>query len=640
MKKLTHLWFLLALLILGRPALAEKTPLETVLPQDAWFALIIDDIPQSRAAWKNHPLARMWNDPQIQKFLAPMLKEMSTGAEAEKTFTARTGKNFEEALAMLQGGIAMAMTELPADAFSGPAFNFDVDDEEAEKMSLQGLSRIAIRHGMRYLNTKLAARRSLAAPPSQVPGLIFIIDTASGKEAQEMINRMMKHDIEKNNLLEDVEDYRGVHMTVIKDRNPDVRFQACFAVAGNLAMMSTQPADLKKTIDRIQDKAAGAALDKSPTFQQVRQQVGKTDAIAFVDISRLLKVYEEGMEKARGGKPEQPNPLIPGGTKAVFKAMGFDAMRGLYLSMKMHETHTDLSYGLTYTEDRGLMKLFAAADGPVQRPSFIPANVIQVDSVRFSINGFYKGIMQIVNDLAPAAVGMVQANLAQLKNQTNVDIEKDILGNLGDDLVSINFPIKTDKPRDLENVEDSIRALSSSTIMISLKDKQGFETAFHSIIGALMPGGDPFEKKQYLGHTIFTIKGGDAPSSFAFTDKWLLFGMASSEGIENLLISMGRQDPGIWDKPEVKAAMEMLPKDSMGISWSDLGAVMAALTSTLHAVSELAPGDGLSKIFDFKATPDAKLFSSYITGVSAGMNKDAKAIRVLNRMHHKPAANP
>ena len=101
-------------------------------------------------------------------------------------------------------------------------------------------------------------------------------------------------------------------------------------------------------------------------------------------------------------------------------------------------------------EDRqGLFEWIDLAEKDCLPPPRVPSNVASFSRVRLNLSQLWENLEESVTELSPILGGRMNAVLHESEQGLGFNIRKDILGNLGDDLIAIGFPPRSARFEDL-----------------------------------------------------------------------------------------------------------------------------------------------------------------------------------------------
>ncbi len=591
---------------------APAVPLVNLVDEQTMFALSSTDVPALVRGWDAGPLATTWNDSQVVRFLAPLRAEMKLD-EWDNQTRAATGLTVRELLALAQGEALFAV----------PAFDFAKFD-------------------------------SKDAPP-------FLLALEVGDQA-EKIKKILADSLAKENVAEETELFAGVEVhtrpqfgvkgaaaadtTVDADAasepaEPAAPETISWTIVDGVWLISADKQRVFKTIDAFQQGGVGTALGKSERFLRTRERVGDAQALAYVNFPAIYPALRDlvAVTKAKNNAGGVAGLGID--PEILFAAFGLDALGEAYLAIRIQETETRLDAGMLYSDERGLLKLMAYQPGAAPQPDWIPAKWPSVSTARFSLPKFYEGLEELVHAISPMIYGMAQGRINSFNKALRIDIRRDLIGSFGDELVSAYA-----LPPGLEG--DSIPSWTEmdQLIAFSLSNEAAFTKSVEALKSLAGPAAEQmFLKRDYLGHTIYTINQPTAPGakaprgfSYAIANGVFLIGIGSPAVVESSLQGMAAGEGLFWKRDDVRAALATVPSEASGVQVQDLRVMMAAFVETAVQMQEQANDrhtDGNRKVFlDVSAKPDADAIARH-WGVSAGyFTRTPEGIFSTSRIAH------
>ncbi len=316
----------------------------------------------------------------------------------------------------------------------------------------------------------------------------------------------------------------------------------------------------KLTSNRLYKKLAG--------FKQF-----ETGARAYLDVAAAVK-----LAKTRGAEVSKlVDDLGLESLKSLTFYSGFD---GIY------------ERGLTDFEidgpRQGLLGLargkpFTLADVPP-----LPDDVVSWGMTNFDVAGLYdvgvKTAEHVAKLVSPDDVPKIKEAIDQVNKFLGVDIRNDLLANLQGPIVQYNSP-----------AEGPITL--GQTFMIRVKDPEKLRNAIDQAIKAIgqATGADvSVKKKKYHGVELREVhvhqQGFFFQPTYAFHNGWMIFGYYP-QSVQGYILRATGEVPAWKPGPEVRAALEKLPKEFVSVSVSDprptvrqilsIGPFVAALVDSL-----------------------------------------------------------
>jgi hypothetical protein len=539
----------LALLAGRAKADAATVPLVNLVGDDTSLAIYVTNLPAIVKTWQGTPWMKMWHDDQVKKYFAPLREQMKVD-EWDERCKADTGYTVAGLLDFATGEAIFVMPGL------GAVIN---------------------------------AAKNKIDPPL----LVAVEIGGNGAKIEQLIAEAEAKDKDKK-FRETTEDFNGVTLHIVgpaakNDSGPP--HSEIWAIADGIFYTSPSRIFLQQTLAAARQGGHDNPLGKSDGFMQMRQRTGDTQLVLYAN----LKAMYPAAQKAIAGQKAQPGggqpAMSPFDPATVLHALGLDAANELYLTANIGDSYTDLNFGFTYSERRGLAKLLEYTDGPPPRPQFVPEKCFSVGSARFSIKNFYATLEGTLGDISPLFSGMFQGYLKSFNDRLGIDLKRDLIGNLGDQLV-VATALNDEAPADAP-----INERLNLFYAISLESDPAFTAAVESIKRGLFgESADKFfEKRAYLGHDIYTYAPPQPPAadgaspppagrafSYAVANHWVFLGVGSAALVENALQGLDGKQASFWDKDEVKRnLLADMPDNTRCIKYVDLGKIMPLYFDTV-----------------------------------------------------------
>lgn len=539
LRRLTSLGLLAGSLLLP---LSAETPLANLASERAPFILMAHDVPSLLAQWDQSPWAKTWNDEQVKRFFAPLRATWKVD-EWATTSRDKTGYTLNELLAFATGDAIMVVT--------------DVD-----------------------------------FTPGKEPTVLVGIDLGdNGAKVEEVIAKVNKD----GNETEEVSDFSGVPVHLIQPSDKSQRKEGrspVWAITDGKLLVSLSKDAVLSAIDGIKSGGVSNPWGKSERFAQLQQRTGETHLNLVVNVEALYPAIKNLMEAQKKANSEQSSGPFGVDPQSLLPALGIDAWRDFYASVRLRDDATDMHGGLTYSEERGIVKLLAYHDGPPQTPAFVASNWISVSTSKYSLKEAFAAVEEILENFSPAISGMVQGQIRSVNKQLSIDLKRDLIGSVGDTLIAANT-ISPNAPAGAQPGLEDFEQLFA----ISLDNQDVFTKAIDAVKRALGPQADTlFTSSEYLGQKIFTFNNptpGAKGISYAIAKGYFLLGVGSPAPIRAALQGMAGDQPTLWSKPEVKAAFAQLPSTAMAFQYQDVRAMIGSLFKTLSSAAGMMNHPGM-----------------------------------------------
>ncbi|MBK9991177.1 MAG: hypothetical protein IPP19_10695 [Verrucomicrobia bacterium] len=581
------------------------TPLVNLVDENAPLVVSINDVPKMVKNWEGSPWSKTWNDEQMKKFLAPFRSQMKVDQWSDEC-KAATGYTLAELIEFATGEAMIALTNA----------DFPIDGEQDR---------------------------------DKRPVLLALeVGDNAGK-----IEKLIAENDEKKHAISRIEEFSGVKLHVYAVSEKDATADYSWAMVDGVWLFSLSKTELTKTVDALKNGRMAAPLGGSERFLRVKKETGDANVTVLVNIQSLQPLLKTALEAKAKQSGSNTLGLPP---ETLLSVLGIDALRDLYLGVAMGEGATDFVGGLTYSECKGFLKILAYQDGPAPRPEFVSAKWITATTARFSLFEAYTAIRSLAEGLNPILAGMVQPQIKNLNQQLGIDIERDLLGSLGNELIVANAmrPGATaDTPTPLSEFEQ--------LYAISLKNPTAFTNAVDALKRMAGPQAEKlFVKREYLGHAIYTYEKEGTPAGqkgfcYAITPQYVFVAVGTSAVIETALQGLSGKQPTLWQLPEVKEALADVPEKAMTIEYQNTRAMIggmietfAQMASMFAARQQAAAGDedegegedepvGTAKndlSLDPSAKPDAATIAKYWSTASGYAWRDSQGLYFHSKLNH------
>jgi hypothetical protein len=398
-----------------------------------------------------------------------------------------------------------------------------------------------------------------------------------------------------------------------------------WAIVDGVWLLSPQKETVFAAIDALQQGGHVSALGKSERFLRTRQRIGGAQSLAYVNFPAIYPLLEQAAAAAKAKSAGQPN-MMGIDPETVFAALGLDELGEVYLAMESGENETRIDSGIAYNGERGLMKILAYEPGAAPRPEWIPAKWPSVSTARFSLPKAYEGIEELLEAISPMLSGMAQGQIRGLNKQLGVDLKRDLIGSLGDELVSA-YAV----PAGFTGGSVPPWTEMDQLVAFSLVNEAAFIKAVDALKLLAGPAADQmFIKREYLGQTLYTVNMPAGPEgkaargfTYAIANRTLLIGIGSPATVENVLQLMAAPSKeNFWERADVKTALADAPAQASMIQVQDLAVMMKsfvelAVQLQTDAEASQEADAGKKTYVDVNARPDDETISRY-WGLSSG----------------------
>ncbi|MEW6355628.1 MAG: DUF3352 domain-containing protein [Planctomycetota bacterium] len=558
---------------------------ERCLPSDTIAYAEIPDFEATTARFKETAIYKIWSEPEVQIFAAPIKDYISKKfGELKDKFLAEVGIPFDELYTAFSGQIAGALisVNIPAAEAGRPRPESGPDVVEA-----------AI-----FLTPK---------EPDRVKALIAALHA--------YVQQKEKNTIETAN-------YNGVAVTEIYKQTKLSDPTLAHAWLGGTFVLTIGPR--KKTMENVLSRWRGPAeplgqakgtLLQNEDLAAVRKRVARehTDLFAYLNVDCLLKNLDAHI------KPD----ILP-----MLAAAGLYSIKGVCYNLTFEgPAFRDVVYIRTTPQKEGFVHALSPAPLDEGVLDEVPAEATMFAATRFNPTVLWQAIDGFATSFGPEKYAKFRQAITDANDFLETDIEKDIIPAFGDHAILYSQP---------SQMGPMMFGLLDFVAIVHLKDKVKAEVAgellrqktTEMVAKQAQEGAAavPFywQSIPHGNTTIHYVTITAAPIPFlmpcyAIAADKAVIGL-SLQTVQGALTQLAKPGPGIRTRPDFA---EVYPKVSKGaglIAYSDVKAnfpqvhaILSTILTGAQVALNAAPGED-KLMFDMAQFPPAEVFVRHLFG--------------------------
>lgn len=385
-----------------------------------------------------------------------------------------------------------------------------------------------------------------------------------------------------------------------------------WCVRDGMLMAASGEKPLRAMLERAEAGKTEGSFAATKTWKSAKDELNDPDALLTVNFGLLV---EMAMKEDGEAAP----------FSALASPLGLDRLETFALGMRSDEKALEFKVGVACSSLPWYFEWLKRAAG-AEPPKFIPADVSGISWAPIDFGTLLTEVLKKVPSLFPAAKEQVESALTGYKKMTGVDLEKEILQQMGTGYFQANKAYEKLTQEDLES-EDEVGQMvnivspqkEGAVLGIRLKDPKIVDVALRNILEKLFKTRIALDAREYMGWKIHTVKtpppaargkeedeeenedeeedDADAPPakpvpvSLVIADDWLLVGVGRQELLESILGAI-KSPPAenVWTRADIQRGLKGMPDGEVYANYEDLSQVGPVAVLALLNLASLLPG--------------------------------------------------
>lgn len=331
--------------------------------------------------------------------------------------------------------------------------------------------------------------------------------------------------------------------------------------------------------------------------------------------------------------PPEPNPAAPSAVSQMpwDKVLAASGAMGLKsASFAVRESHdgsqVDFNFSVPEVDRAGLFKMIATAAKDASAPLFVPSDAVKFWRWRLDGQKDWATLETMLGEISPAAMSTVNAAIAMVnasaqQKDASFDLRKNLIGNLGDDVINYAKSPAGSSAADLNN--------APSLVLFAAANPEQTLLAIKSVASLMYGQSAVTEPREFLGKKIYSIPmaaqrgaGATAPVSRSLycTTSGGYLAMSTDSGIlENYLRNIATPAKPLRDTVGLTEAAQHIGGTGMGLfGYQNQREVMRSAFTQLKNQGTAASANPMAALppsmrewMDFSLLPDYDKVSKY-----------------------------
>lgn len=578
---------LAASLFLGAHAAVPPAP--KLLPKDTLLMVTVPDWTKASSEMSSGPAGQLWADPSMKAFRDKFEKGFKE--EVLGQLEKELGIKAAEYAPLMRGQVSIAVIQntWKPDSDALPGYLLVIDAKDKSDLLKQKLEEVRrkLADSKKPVKTEKVRDTEFAS---------VSIDLPEGPADDE----------------EEEEDADAKDKPKVKAESKR-KMNLLFGQVDTALLVADSTATLEKVLAGMGGGAV-SSLAEEPAFQASENAwFKKSSGYAWFHFASVYKLVSEKIS----AELDNPDAGVDG--KAALKAVGFGGLKTISVAWDQDAGGSGAVLSLSIPEAQrvGLFKMLAMSTKESGPAPFIPADAVKFLRWRLDGQKLWSTLEETLAAVSPQMNGFFQMMVAQAgkDKDPSFDLKKNVVGNLGDDIISYS---KAPKGKTLEEL------MAPPTLMlIGSPNGDGLGAAVKAAMGTLGAmggggGGEEAKDREFNGKKIRAIRtaGKGGRTELAASSGYLAVSSTPAV-LEEFLRASESPGRSLKDDRAIAEASQKVggmnaglfgyenQRETMRSQWEFLrGEGMANLMGDGDA-------EGFKKAVDFKALPDYDKVAKY-----------------------------
>ena len=612
---------------------AAVPPPEKLLPADTLGVITVPDYAKARTAYEANASRQLWRDPAMKPFTEKLVNKVKE--ELITPLERQLGVKFTDYSGLIQGQLTFAVIQ---NGWQGnptplPVWLLLVDVKEKSSQLKTNLADLKKKW--------LDAGKTLKA--EKIRDVEFTTLMISGED--------LSRTLEKS-LSDSKTDKEDKPKEKTEDKKSDSKLEITVGQSDSLLIAASDPKAIEKILI-LQSGGSTPALGEQAEFNadyQARLRGALVYGwVHFKPIGDALNRAASEASRKDGAGDSALN------WSKILAASGLTELKTV--SGNLNETPDgsigEFYLGVPAASRAGLFKIFVAEAKDATPPPFVSADAVKYQRWRLDIPKAWAALENMLLQISPQMAGGLKfiMDSAGKDKDPNFDLKRELIGNLGDDIISYQRKPRGNTFADLNS--------PPSLYLLGSPNSEKVVTALKSLASLLTGTGNPPKEREFLGRKIYTVAlpslpkpdgSAGAPRNLSYAAGAGYVAMSTDEAmLENFLRSSEstgkalRETAGLADAAQkiggmntglfgyenasesVRVMLETLKNDSSSL---EKMLVMLPLAPRLSGKD----GKGLKDWLDFSLLPPFDQVSKYFyfTVYAGSANDDGLSYKIFS----------
>lgn len=467
------------LLVVPLAGSAAVPPADELLPHDTLAFVTTPDATRLRGAAGELPLARLWADDVLRPVRDGFWRRLDE--QLRQPLEEELGVKFAKLAGLARGQVTLALTQ---NGWSGkpgeaPGVLLLVDTRDQAELAAKALA--AFQQQWRDAGRALHTER--------LRGREFIVVTAGSNDAPAALKRLLSGP-------------GGAREPGAEPAAPPAPQTFWLGLSDSLLIAGNQSFAVESVLARL--GGGGIALGETPDFVTAQNEFFRgADLFGWVNARRVLGALQTAAERRAAVAGEAPDPFATVRPERLLDSAGLGRVRWAAFAVRVTPAGvlSQFRLGAPEAERKGLMGLFDGELRETLPPPFVPEDAMRFIRWRMEGPNTWATLTNALNAVTPAIMSTADwilntAEEAGRVTNPGFDLRKQLIGNLGNDLMAFQTPPRV--------AGDGKPSAPPNLLLIGAQNSAEMADALKVLLAALA-GGPPPQGREFYGRVIYTV---------------------------------------------------------------------------------------------------------------------------------------
>ncbi len=464
-------------------------PAEKLLPADTLGFFTVPDWAKGQTAFSNSAMGQLWADPAMKAFKEKFFEKLN--ADKIQPLEKELGFQFTNFLNLARGQFTLAVVPNGWDGRSDkqPGILWLIDTRENSsqlKTNLAELHRKWTDSGRKMRTEKIR-------------GLEFTVVIVDAQEIGKSLQKVVP----------------GPKPAAPEEPQPAKTVEWVIGQSDSLLIVSDAAKDVEKVL-ALQSGVSVPALAEEAAFAANAQMLRDAQSFAWIHIKPIMNTLAR--KPAEQPQGESLLGAMPA-TDRVLNALGLSGVQTIAFNVQQTTEGSTANIAMRVPESgrKGLFRILAVNAKDASPPPFVPADTVKFSRWRIDLQQAWTTIENMLTEISPQYAGFSKLILdtAGKDKDPNFDFRKQLLANLGDDVISYEKVPRAD-------------AKAPSLTLIGSKNADQMALSLRAVTSIFPPDMISYSERDFLGRKVYSLML--PPGLFSAEKKARLLTYAASGG--------------------------------------------------------------------------------------------------------------